>query len=63
MHSTKIPTCSLRYFCLILMKVNFLDTLLKHTQISNVMEIHPVGTKLFHADGQTDIMKLFLQIL
>jgi hypothetical protein len=29
-------------------------TLTKNTQISNFMEIRPVGAELFHADGRTD---------
>ena len=28
--------------------------------ISNVMKIHPVGAALFHADRQTDMMKLII---
>jgi len=43
---------STRYSRRILM--NFLDTFSKNTQISNFIKLHPVGAKLFHADGQTD---------
>ena len=32
----------------------------KNTQISNSTNIYPVGAKLFHADGQTDITKLIV---
>jgi hypothetical protein len=33
---------------------NFLNRFLKNTQISNLVRIRPVGSMLFHADGQTD---------
>jgi len=26
----------------------------KNTHMSNFIKIHPVGTELFHADGETD---------
>jgi len=32
----------------------------KNAQISNLMKIHPVGTKSFHVDGQTGITKLIV---
>jgi hypothetical protein len=32
----------------------FLHTFFKNVQISNFMEIRPVGAELFHADGRTD---------
>jgi hypothetical protein len=31
---------------------------LKNTQALNFMEVHPLGAMLFHADGQTDMVKL-----
>jgi len=34
--------------------VSFLDRFSKNFQISNFIEIRPVGAQLFHADGQTD---------
>jgi hypothetical protein len=40
------------------MNIEFLDTFEKNTRISNFMKVLPVGTELFHADGQTDITKL-----
>jgi hypothetical protein len=40
--------------------LNFLDRFLKNPPISNFMKIHPVGAELFHADGQTDMMKLMV---
>jgi len=40
------------------MKLEFFDTFLKNTQISNFMKIQPVGAELFHADRQTQTMKL-----
>jgi hypothetical protein len=47
--------------------LNFHDTDLKNTEISNFIEIRPVGAELFHADGgrtdgrtdvQANMMKL-----
>ena len=45
---------STRYSCQISTVLNFLNRLLKNPQTSNLKKIHPVGTELFHADGQTD---------
>jgi hypothetical protein len=36
--------------------LNFVDRFSKNTQISKLMKIRPVGSELFHADGQTDGM-------
>ena len=33
------------------------------TKIRNFKEIRPVGVELFHADGQTDMMKLAVAFL
>jgi len=35
-------------------RLNFLDRFSKITQISNFMQIRPLGVELFHADGWTD---------
>jgi len=35
----------------------FSDRLSRNTQISNCMQIRPVGAELYHADGQTDMTK------
>jgi len=48
---------SFTYSCPILIKIVFSRQIFKNTQISNYMKIHPVGTELFHADGQTDRRK------
>ena len=47
-----LSTC---YSCLILMKLNFLDRISKHTQMSNVTKIRSMETKSFHADRRTDM--------
>jgi hypothetical protein len=44
----------------ILTKLNLLDRVSKNAQISNFMDVRPVGAELFHADGQTDMTKLRL---
>jgi hypothetical protein len=36
------------------MKHEFSQLIFENTQISNLMNICPVGDKLFHADGQID---------
>jgi len=38
--------------------LNFFWQAFKNPQISNFMKIHPVGIELFHAAGQTDMLKL-----
>jgi hypothetical protein len=40
--------------------MNFLDRYSNNTQIKIFMKILPVGTELFHADGQTDMVKLIV---
>jgi hypothetical protein len=37
---------------------DFLDSFSKNCHIPNFIKIRPVGTELFHADGQIDITKL-----
>jgi hypothetical protein len=39
---------------------NFLDRFYKKVQISNFIKIRPVGVKLLHADGRTDMTKLMV---
>ena len=34
------------------------STFSENTQISNLMEMHPVGAELFHANVETDMTKL-----
>jgi hypothetical protein len=36
----------------------FFDRCLKNTQMSEFMELHPVGVELFHAGSRTDMKKL-----
>ena len=40
--------------------MNFYDRLAKNAEISNFMNVRPVGVELFHADGQTDVTKLIV---
>jgi hypothetical protein len=40
--------------------MNFLERFSKNAQLSNFTQISPVGDKLFHADGHTDMTKLIL---
>jgi hypothetical protein len=48
-------------FCRILMKLEFSRQISeKKAQISNFINIRPVGSELFHADGQTNMTKLSL---
>jgi hypothetical protein len=42
------------------MKLEFSRQIFKNTQISNFMKVPPVGAELFHADRQTDMMKLLV---
>ena len=44
-------TCSC-YSCQVLMKLQFSQQIFKNIQISNFMEIHPVGAELVHVDKQ-----------
>jgi len=46
--SCKVPVILVRFWC----NLNFLDRVLKNTQIANLMKIRPVGTESFHADRQ-----------
>jgi hypothetical protein len=43
-----------RYFCQILLKLEFSRQIFENTQISNFMTIRQVGAELFHADGRTE---------
>ena len=57
-----------RYSCQVLIKLDFPNMFSKNTEISNFMKIRPVGTELFHVDGQmggrkderTDLSKLIV---
>ena len=46
------------FSCYILMKLEFSRQIYRNAQISNFMKIHPAQAELFHAYGQTDMMKL-----
>jgi len=41
-----------------LWKLSFLDSFSRYKKISNFIKIRLVGTKLFHADGRTDMTNL-----
>ena len=43
-----------RYFCRILMELDFCRQVLEKSQILHFINIRPVGVELFHADGLTD---------
>jgi hypothetical protein len=45
-----------RYSCQNLLKLEFSSQSFKNTQVSNLMEIHPVIDDLFHADIHTYII-------
>jgi hypothetical protein len=45
---------STHYYCLILLKLEFIERLSKNTQVSNFMKIHPVEVELLHTEGRTD---------
>jgi hypothetical protein len=51
--SRKVPVILVRFEW----NLNFLDRLSKNTQISNFMKLRPLGVKLFHADGRSEMMK------
>ena len=44
---------STRYFCHILMKIDFSLQIFENIRIPNFMKIRPVAAGLFHADGRT----------
>jgi len=60
MSSSKAPFILVRFQT----NSNFLNRFSKHTQTSDFMKTHPVGTKLFHMDrqtnGRTDMTKLMV---
>jgi hypothetical protein len=47
-----------RYFCRILMELDFCRQVFEKSQIQNFINIRPVGAELFHADGRTDMPQL-----
>jgi hypothetical protein len=65
---TYVFTWNNKHSCQILIKLNFLDTFSKNTQISNLTKIRPVWPELFHegrhtdghTDGETDMKKLII---
>ena len=54
--SCRVPVIMDRFYW----NSNILDRFSKNIQISNVMEIRPVGAELFHAEGRTDLAKLIV---
>ena len=55
--SCKVFVILVRFYC----NLNFLDTFLENTQISNFMKICLVGGKLFHADRHDEAKSYFSQ--
>jgi hypothetical protein len=52
---------SSRYSCYILTNLKFSRQIFKKkTETLNFIKIRPVGTDLFHADGQTDTRKVIV---
>jgi hypothetical protein len=49
-----------RYSCQISWNFNFMDRFSKDTQIPNFVKIRPLGAELFHADGQTGVIKILV---
>jgi len=47
---------STRYSC----QIEYSRQFTKNTQISNFMNIRPVGAEMFDADGRTDVTKLIV---
>jgi len=41
-------------------KLEFLDSFWKNSQIPNFIKVHPVGSELFNADGRADMTKLIV---
>ena len=60
MSSSKVPVILVRFYT----NLDFLNGFSKNPQISNFMEIRPVGAEVFHADrqtgGWTDMTKLIV---
>ena len=43
-----------RFYCQVLMKLEFFDSCPKNTEISYFVKIRSLAAELFHADGRTD---------